>query len=62
MSQLCISFVTRGIPCADQHRPTLLEFTRIQKHTYLFRPVKAIYEMQEEGRNQSLLNYRMAAH
>lgn len=62
MGQLGTSFVARGIPCADCFRPGLLEFTRIEKNTYLFKPVKAIHEIEGERRNQSLPNYRIAIH
>lgn len=50
MGQLATNFVARGIPCADWLRSGLLEFTIIEKNTYLFRPIKAIHEMEDEGK------------
>lgn len=61
MGQHGPSFVPR-IPRADQLRPGLLEFTGIEKNTYLFRRLKAIHEVEEERRNQSLSDYMIAIH
>lgn len=59
MGQHRISFIARH---AHWLRLGLLEFTGIEKNTYLFRLVKAIHTMEEERRNQSLSNYMIAIH
>lgn len=53
-------FCGQGNTSSDCFKPGLLEFTRIEKNTYLFKPIKAINETEREGRNQSVPKYTTA--
>lgn len=53
-------FCGQGNTNSDCFKPGLLEFTRIEKNTCLFKPIKAVDEIEGEGRNQSVPNYKIA--